>query len=142
MQELLSRLTAIHHFSKTIHYKSEGESFYGDHLLADRLGDGLDGFKDSINEVCFLGEGVPTPLSKDVLEGAIKFLPDEKKKCFELLGEMDDLIVDTLEHIQDLTGSKDEGKLSVGEENLLGGIAEDLQLKHGLLVLRLKQARL
>lgn len=143
MEELLARLTAIHTFSKTIHYNCNGESAYSDHLLADKIGDSLDEFKDSINEVCFLGEGLPTPLSKNVLEQAITFIPDEKKKIQELFKSMDNLIVETLEHIQILVENlDDEKRVSCGEENLLGNIAESLQLRHGLLVLRLKSVRL
>lgn len=134
MIELLSRLTAIMFYSKTVHYNCKGQNAYSDHLLADKMIDELDGFKDDINEVCFLGENEDTPLSKDVIEGALKFLPEEKQEIDMLFKSLDDLIVETIQHIQDLI----DGELSVGEENLLGSIAQDLQFKHGLLHLRLK----
>ena len=139
MKELLSRLLAITNFSKTIHYNCKGENAYSDHLLADKIGDGLDTFRDDINEICFLGEGLDTPLSSEVLTSAISFLPEETQDINSLFRSLDDLLVNTLEHIQSLIDNQDdENKISFGEENLLGGIAQDLQLKHGLLVLRLK----
>lgn len=136
MKDLLSKLVAITFYSKTVHYNCSGANAYSDHLLADKIIDDLDSFRDDINEVCFLGEEEPAPLSKEVLSGAMEIIPDESGDINSMFKSLDMLIVNTIDYIQSLMCEGND--LSEGEKNLLGGIAQDLQFKHGLLYLRLK----
>lgn len=129
MKELLSRLVAIENTLKTIHYKSKGDNFWSDHIFSDSLLDGLSTFRDDINEICFLGEGEEAPLSKDVLTGALDFIPDETKD--DLFSDLEDLISSTLEYLEKLED------LSRGENALMDNISEDLQKKLGLIHRRL-----
>ena len=128
MKELLSMITAIEYYLKSIHYRSKGESFWSDHIFADKLIDDLDGVTDSINEVCFLGEGLDAPLSADVLKNALAFLPEEMTE--DMWKHLSDLYCDTLEHLEDI------GEVSSGEQSLLDSIAQKLQQGYGLILRR------
>lgn len=130
MKELLCRLTAIEYYLKTIHYRSKGENFWSDHIFADKLIDDISGFKDTINEVCFLGEGLDAPLAADILKGTLAYLPEEMTE--DMFTKLSDLYCDTLEHIEDI------GDCSSGEKSLLDSIAQALQLGYGLILRRIR----
>lgn len=124
MEELLERLQAIRATQKNAHYYF---SSYSQHLLADVNGGELIDSQDLINEVCFLGMGEDAPDTKDVLEGATKFIPEISENGDENLANLKKLVKDTLVYIQ-----KMDLKV-VGVNNLVGGIAQDLMQLHGLL---------
>ncbi len=128
MLELLGRLYAIKFSCSDIHYKVKGESFYGQHIFADMLRDDLDSFIDSINEVCFLGSNEETPLSIDVIRESEKYICPNQQTSYDWFCRLADLIFETLRHIESLMSTA-----SVGEANLLGNIAENLQKKYGLI---------
>ena len=122
MLDVLSRLTAIKHYAKDIHYNARGDSFYAVHLLMDRIADDLDGFIDSINEIYYLGAGNLPPQSRDVLMVAEAYIPSVIDIQF-----LKNLISTTLDVLD-----------SVNDENravnsLLDSISQDLKLKLGLL---------
>ena len=123
---------AIQNFAKDIHYNCKGESFYGKHLLADRLGDNLSDYIDSIKEVFFMAsDKEPLPSSLYLTEASV-FIPEiapEDKLNFE---SMRNLLVNTLQHIETLQD------LTKGEENLIGSIAENLQNNLGLVNFQIK----
>jgi len=124
MLELLQRLTAINSYAKDCHYNYQS---FGQHLLADKNQDELIEGKDLVNEVCYLGLGMDTPASEEVLEGALKFIPEVSKGDQVNLARLKLLVKTTLVYIQEM-------KLETrGVENLIGGIAQDLQQLHGLL---------
>lgn len=125
MLQILAKLTAIKGFAKDIHYTAEGESFYGIHLLMDRVVDGLDDFIDSINEVVYMEKGVEPPASREVLKYATAYIPvvSDNKGSLSLL---DKLIIETIDEINSY-GTEDRA-----ENSLLDSISQDLRLKHGL----------
>lgn len=126
MINILARLTAIKQYAKDIHYTASGETFYTIHLLMDRVSDGLDDFKDGINETCFMGAGKVPPLSTDVLKLATALIPDVTE-TYENINKLLSLVVDTIEMIEQMT------ELDKADDNLLSSIAENLKLKSGLL---------
>lgn len=125
MLQILARLTAIKGFAKDIHYTADGESFYGIHILMDRVVDGLDDFIDSINEIVYMGKGLEPPASREVLKYATAYIPviSDNKGSLSLL---DKLIIETIDEINSY-GTEDRA-----ENSLLDSIAQDLRLKHGL----------
>lgn len=122
-------MLAIANFAKDIHYTCKGEAFYGKHLLADRIQDGLYDFIDSIKETCFLGnEVLPLP-SSEYLARAINLLPTvetDDKKNFQA---MQKLLIDSLVLMQEMLQETDTPRAEV---SLVDGIAQDLQQKLGL----------
>lgn len=126
MLDILARLTAIQQYAKDIHYTAKGDSFYGIHLLMDRVADGLDDFSDSIKETCYLGSGDLPPQSKEILRIAAAIIPviTEDKEDLERLGN---LIRSTL---QELNNIRDTDR---ADNSLLDNIAQDLKLKLGLI---------
>lgn len=124
MLELLQRITAINSYAKDCHYNFQT---YGQHQLADVNQENLLEYKDLINEVCYLGLGMDAPESEEVLEGALKFIPEVSEDDQVNLARLKLLIKMTLIHIEEM-------KLETrGIENLVGSIAQDLQQLHGLL---------
>ena len=126
MLQILIKLTAIKGFAKDIHYSAEGESFYGIHLLMDRVVDGLDGYIDSINEVAYMGKDMEPPASREVLKYATAYIPTIEKNNKADLARLDNLIVQTIDEVN-AYDTNDRG-----ENSLLDSIAQDLRLKHGL----------
>lgn len=122
MLDVLSRLTAIKHYAKDIHYNAKGDSFYAVHLLMDRIADDLDGFIDSINEVYYLGAGNLPPKSREVLKVAEAYIPSVIDIQF-----LKNLISTTLDVLDSV---KDENR---AVNSLLDSISQDLKLKLGLL---------
>lgn len=127
INELIILLTAIQSFSKDIHYNCKGDAFYSKHLLCDRISENIYDYIDSLKEVCFLAAS-ETPLpSKEYLQKAIYKIPDISGNDRYDFSRLLDLISETLQTIQDLDN------LTMGEENLIGNIAENLQTSMGLL---------
>jgi DNA-binding ferritin-like protein len=126
MLDILARLTAIQQYAKDIHYTAKGDSFYGIHLLMDRVADGLDDFSDSIKETHYLGGGELPPQSKEVLRLAIAYIPvlTDTKEDLTRLGS---LISSTLDALGETMGN---GR---ADASLLDNIAQDLKLKLGLI---------
>lgn len=129
--QLVIYLVAIQYFAKDIHYSVEGESFYGQHLFADRIYDPLDGFIDSVKENCILFEK-SLPLSgKEYLAQASLIIPERVPESVQNWLSMRELHIKTLNFIESI---KDD--LTVGEANLIGNIAETLNNNLGLLNLQ------
>lgn len=126
MLDILARLTAIQQYAKDIHYTAKGDSFYGIHLLMDRVADGLDEFSDSIKETHYLGGGELPPQSKEILRVAEAYIPvltDTREDLTRLGG----LISSTLDALGETMGN------SRADASLLDNIAQDLKLKLGLI---------
>ena len=129
INKLICYLIAIQNFAKDIHYSCGGDAFYGKHLLADRIYDGLDDFIDGIKETCLLGNDILPLPSGEYLAKAMNLLPaleQDDKKNFEA---MQKLLIDCLVLMQEMLQEKDTPRAEV---SLIDGIAQDLQGKLGL----------
>lgn len=129
MFKLICYLTAIYQYSKTIHYEVKGEAFYGKHLFNDRIAENMNDYVDLIKEVVFLGHAKDAPSAGQVLEGALPLLPTTEENDQQNYINLYNLIFLALEEIEQLN----KKVLSVGDKNLIGGIAQDLQQNLGLL---------
>ena len=126
---LLKSLYCIRFFAKDIHYAAKGTEFFSDHLLADRVADGLDNFIDDINENLYLGFEEKAPTSAEVLLGVVDSLfvaKDDIKKNWETLYNY---IKETEELIYKIEEEYDIPQVN----SLLDSIADDLQKKKGLI---------
>lgn len=126
---LLKSLYCIRFFAKDIHYAAKGTEFFSDHLLADRVVDGLDNFIDDINENLYLGFEEKAPTSAEVLLGVVDSLfvaKDDIKKNWETLYNY---IKETEELIYKIEEEYDIPQVN----SLLDSIADDLQKKKGLI---------
>ena len=132
INKLIEYLIAICNFSKDIHYNCKGEAFYCKHLLADRIQENISEYIDQIKEVFFL-TGDREPLqSGEYLSRATSLIPQVTNEDKANFISMQNLLVVTLQHIEDLED------LTKGEENLVGAIAQDLQNSLGLVNLQVK----
>ncbi len=128
MKELLQYLEAIRQTAKDLHYNASGASFYGIHLLADRISDPLAGFIDDIKEVAYLGQGKAPPSSKELADGFLPLLAQDTSQTAILpdLGRLVSLAVYTIEELS-------RSPITQGELNLLGAISQHLTTSYGLL---------
>ena len=127
MITLIEYLTAVREFAKDIHYHAHGESFYGIHLLMDRVADGIYDKIDELKEVCYLGNINEVPQSKEIMKVAVAYIPDIVDSNSDNIARLEDLIARTLDHIQEIKNG------TPARDSLLDAIAQDLQLKRGLL---------
>ena len=127
--DLLKVLYCIKFFAKDIHYTAKGDSFYSDHLLADRIIDGLDDFIDDINENLYLGFEEKAPISKQIIASVTKDLmlvQDDTKVNWRRLYSY-------LEEAEELIYKIEEEYKFPQISSLLDNIANDLQKKKGLI---------
>ena len=129
INKLICYLIAIQNFAKDIHYSCSGDAFYGKHLLADRIYDGLDDFIDQLKEVYFLGNNILPLSSSEYLAMAMNLLPALEQDDKKNFTNMKNLIVNALAHMERMLQDKEATR---GEVSLIDGIAQDLQGKLGL----------
>lgn len=119
---LIAFLMAIEGKAKDIHYTCKGEDFYGKHLFADRVADGIDDFIDSIKETCLLGKGIKPLFANEYFVMAVD--KSDNEATFKSLLN---LILECLMHIESIKN------ISRGDSKLLDDIANKLQNDKGLL---------
>ena len=135
MYKILVYLLAIQHHAKNIHYHCAGSTFWADHLLADKVFDGLQDLMDEINEKYYMGKEESTPQQTRLLEDAAELVPEAIDDMTVAFKQLDSLIlscIDELETVAELES------LTVGDNDLIGRIGSDMQQKHGFLWRRLK----
>ena len=129
MITLIEYLIAIREYAKEIHYHAHGESFYGIHLLMDRVADGLYDTIDKIKEVYYMGDITDPPLASEMLKVAAAYIPEVTSSNEQNLRNLDKIIAEALDHI----GGMDASLQNRATNAILDGLAEDLQLKRGLI---------
>lgn len=133
MYELICLLWATYGFAKNCHYKAKGSSFFGKHLLADRVVDNLDSIEnyiDDLIEVSFLGNTIEAPSWKNIDTDAAEFMPVRTDNDDENFQNLFNLFTACLGKIKELNNS---GTLTDGDANLINNIAQDFQQSRGLL---------
>ncbi len=126
INELIISLMKIQNFAKDIHYNCKGDAFYSKHLLCDRIAENLYDYVDSIKETIILAR-MERPLPSSSYLEAASSLPALGEDDKENFTKLRNLIVGALTVIENIDNQ------SVGEANLLGNIAENLQNSLGLL---------
>lgn len=132
IDELIVYLLVLSEFAKDIHYSAHGAAFYSKHLFADLFN--FDKARDLIKEGILLGNGFKPLHSKEYLRRAAEKQAEPKDNYdrynFNILLN---LVNSTLELINQLTN------LSRADENVIGGIAQDLLIFKGLLRLQIEE---
>lgn len=132
--KLICYLLALANFAKDIHYSCHGESFYGKHLFADRIQENMYEYIDQIKEICILGNDEEPLPSGEYLSRATSLIPAKSDNDdLENFRSMKALMLNTLTHIESMDG------MTVGEENLIGNIAQDVQNNLGLVNQQVKE---
>ena len=121
--KLIVLLMAIEGKAKDIHYTCSGSNFYGNHLFADRIADGIDDFIDEIKETCILGHGKQPLFASEYYAMAAAMV--DKTASFQSMAA---LILNTLIHIENI--KKDVAR---GDSKILDDVASKLQNAKGLL---------
>lgn len=132
MITLIEYLIAIREYAKEIHYHAHGESFYGIHLLMDRVADGLYDTIDKIKEVYYLGDITDSPKASELLKVAAAYIPEVTSSNEQNIRNLGDLIAKTLDHIEN-EYSLDPALQNRATNAILDAISEDLKLKRGLI---------
>ena len=135
MEQLLCLLIVIQRVAKEIHYRAFGENFWSDHLLADKVFDGLEDFMDEIQENYFMCEEEANPYQKRIYTYASSMMPESWGSVKELFEILDGFVLQTILQATELSKASD---ITAADSDLLGRICGDLQQKHGFLAKRLK----
>lgn len=70
VREIVEFVKAVGMAAKDLHYRAKGDSFYGEHLLADLVWK-IESLSDDLIEVYYLGEkGAEAPLMSDICRAA------------------------------------------------------------------------
>ena len=127
---LIVELTAIQNFSKDIHYTCHGDAFYSKHLLVDKFN--FDEAIDLVKETCLLGNGDRPLSSVEYMQKSVAIIPipqeSDDKENFKTLNALIFKALNLIDNMQDL---------SKADENVIGGIAQDLQQYKGLINLQI-----
>lgn len=131
--KLIAIFMAIRGYAKNIHYSVSGKTMYGEHIFADVIEENPDNnVIDEIKEIFFLGRNFSVPDSAFLAQESIKYYPSmSSDDNFNWL-QLRNLIAKAIFIIE-----QSNSMLTVGESNLIGGIAQELQKNLGLLNLRL-----
>ncbi len=121
---------AAYNISKDAHYNAKYNSFYGNHLFADRLADKWLGYIDDIKEIFYVGNETATPDSKKILQDTIPLIPDINDSTHQNNILLYRFFTEFHAEINQLRQQED---LSLGEENLIGDIDQLVQNNKGLL---------
>lgn len=123
-KELIATLCAIECAAKDWHYASFGDTFHGNHKLADDVYDGRAGEQDDLQELFYLGHSLQAYPAVEKLAAAAKLLTHDptdyvscRTACLALLQRGMDIC-------KALDG---DSSLSTGERNAVDTIAESLQ---------------
>ena len=131
---LISILIAICNYAKDIHYNVKGSAFYGKHLFADVILDGIDEVIDDIRENILLGNGVEPLHSSKYLRAAAELVPpiapDDRTNFVMMKGLVD--------RVRGMIKGMDAP--SRGANSLLDSIGEHMDKMSGLLFLQVKEA--
>ena len=131
---LISLLIATCNYAKDIHYNVKGSAFYGKHLFADLILDGLDEVIDDIRENILLGNGVEPLYSSKYLRAAAELVPpiapDDRTNFVMMKGLVD--------RVRGMIKGMDAP--SRGANSLLDSIGEHMDKMAGLLFLQVKEA--
>lgn len=126
INKLVCALIALQNFCKDIHYNCKSDAFYSKHLLVDRVQENIGEYIDRIKEVFFLAADKEPLKSGEYLKKSAELIPDIAENDKESFERLKDLLIKTMKQAEKLT------KLTKGEENLIGAVAEDLQNSLGL----------
>ena len=127
INKLISLLIVIAEYSKGVHYSCKGDAFYGKHLLADRVYDGIYTQIDDIKESYLLANELEALQPADYLKEAASNMPQITADDKANFGYLKAKIIETLGLLDSLTG------LTKGEQSLFDDISKSLQSKLGLI---------
>lgn len=123
-KDLIIALCAIECAAKDWHYASRGDTFHGNHKLADDVYDGRAGEQDDLQELFFLAHGKDALSGKEKLTEAAKLLTHDPKSYVSSRQACADLLVHGMKVCTSLEGDK---SLTTGERNVVCTIAENLE---------------
>ena len=124
MKDLFINLEVVRITAKQLHYTESGETFYGNHLLMDRIAEHLSDFEDEIIESCILADGENPPILADLYSEIASKTPKNPSK-----NDLKDLMLTTI-YLVDEMAKKDRFQ---GDFDLLGRISNNLRNSLGLL---------
>lgn len=136
MEKILEYLEAIKGLAKDLHYELKGGSFYGNHLLMDRIHDGLSDYQDEIKENYFMYNEKSVPTHKTVITKAAELLPADDAETISKMATLAELLKTAIYQIEQ---TKKDGKLDAGDDDLLGRISSSLKNSSAILNRVMKQ---
>lgn len=131
MEKIIIYLEAIKGLSKDLHYETKGASFYGNHLLMDRIHEHLDEYQDEIKENFFMYNEKSVPTHKTTIQNTIEMLPADDMDVKDKMATLLEIIRTAVYQIEQTI--KDDKNLDAGDNDLLGRISSTLKNDAALL---------
>lgn len=129
MYKLIVLLEVIRARAKDLHYILKWHSFYGNHLLADRVQEDLGDFIDQIKETYFMARQLDIPRNEKIYADVAKELDNMKEYSILELAEKVKLTIYFIETMLRDT----ETPFTAGDNDLIGRISSNLQTSYALL---------
>lgn len=123
--QLIVNLELTHAISKQLHYDASGATFYGNHLLFDRIDENLLDFVDEIKENFYMANDIPVPTAADIISTMSNQILSVNTP--ETLSETIKMAIENCNLLDE------SGELESGEVDLIGKIANALMKKLGFL---------
>ena len=138
---LLAHLRTLHWCYWTAHWRAKGDPAYGDHLLFQRLYEGMVDEIDGLAEKCvaYFGEGAVCPVSQMRTAQMLVQQIHESGDLTTGLQMSEDVLQRVIRQLRDRLS--ESGELSVGLEDYLGGLANAHETNQYLLGQRLQQGQ-
>jgi len=136
---LLAHLRALHWCYWTAHWQAKGDPAYGDHLLYQRLYEGMVDEIDGLAEKCvaYFGEKAVCPNAQIVTAAHLVQQIHENGDLATGLQMSEEVLQRVIRELRDRLS--EGGELSVGLEDYLGGLANAHETNQYLLGQRLQQ---
>lgn len=134
MIEILNLLKALQTFSKSSHWLAKGN--YGDHLLFDRIGEGLSEQIDLLTELSIVEQMKSDPaLAIQALKGQLTVLSGIQEPASNEVNA--DQLLTIVSGASKAIDEQLKKETNTGIQNALQGVAESLQVKKYLLTSRI-----
>ena len=129
MKTLIAQIQAAGFIARDWHYQASGPSFYAQHLLADKVADGLESSLDEIREVYYLGEkrSIP-PSAGEEMEAALAIYSVAKGESLTL--KLQNAVELVAAHAEELSR---DAQISIGTKSLLDALSARCYQSAGLI---------
>ena len=126
MKTMLAQIHAARMVALDWHYTAKGDSFYGQHLLAEKVAEGFP--TDDLTETYYLGEKLKTPPRQaDIMAEAVQIVSANGEKSCPVA--LQDILKLAAAHAEELA----RGNLSLGVKSLLDEVSQKCYQSIGLI---------
>ena len=123
---MLAQIHAARMIALDWHYSAKGDSFYGQHLLAEKVAEGF--HTDDLTETYYLGENLKTPPRQaDIMAEAVQIV--KARDGMTRPAALQEVLKLAAAHAEELA----RGRISLGVKSLLDAVSQRCYQSIGLI---------